>query len=98
MNETFEIAVRTALIGVSATAVMDVWLQALKMAGVPTQNFAMLGRWIGHWPNGQWHHQAIAKASPVNGETWMGWLAHCYRGWLCGTDVIGVRGGVDQIA
>jgi len=76
MNEVFDIAARTALIGVGATAVMDVWLQALRKAGVPTQNFAMLGRWIGHWPNGQWHHKAIAKASPVKGERWMGWLAH----------------------
>jgi hypothetical protein len=76
MKEVFDMAARTALIGVGATAVLDVWLLALKKAGVPTQNFAMLGRWIGHWQNRQWHHQAIAKASPVQGETWMGWLAH----------------------
>lgn len=76
MNEALDVAVRTVLIGVGATAVMDVWLQALKKAGVPVQNFAMLGRWIGHWADGQWHHAAIAKAAPVKGEVWMGWLAH----------------------
>lgn len=76
MREALETAVQAILIGAGATAVMDAWLQILKAAGVPAQNFAMLGRWIGHWPDGQWRHAAIAKASPVKGETWMGWLAH----------------------
>ncbi len=27
-------------------------------------------------PDGQWTHEGIAKAAPVNGELWMGWFAH----------------------
>ena len=96
MTITFETLVQTVSIGIGATVVMDVWLLMLKKAGVPIQNFAMLGRWIGHWPDGQWQHSAIAKASPVKGEVWMGWLTHyaigvgfagllilvCGEGWI----------------
>lgn len=62
--------------GVGATALMDVWLQGLRKAGIPTQNFAMLGRWIGHISEGQWFHVAVAKAAPVKGEALIGWTAH----------------------
>ena len=35
-----------ALIGIGATAVMDVWLMLLKRMGVQTLDFAFIGRWI----------------------------------------------------
>ena len=76
MSESWETMAQIAAIGAGATIVMDVWLQVLKRVGIPIQNFAMLGRWIGHWADGQWHHTAIAKAPPVKGEAWMGWAAH----------------------
>ena len=76
MSEALETMVRIVVIGIGATAVMDVWLQLLIRAGIPTQNFAMLGRWIGHWAGRQWYHAAITKARPVRGELWMGWAAH----------------------
>ena len=37
-----------ALLGIGATAVMDAWLLLLKRLGVPTLNFAFIGRWVGH--------------------------------------------------
>jgi hypothetical protein len=43
---------------------------------VPTLDFALLGRWVGHLAQGQWAHHAIAKAPPVRGELAVGWLAH----------------------
>lgn len=76
MNQSLAMFGYTAMIGIGATAVFDIWLQALKRAGVPVQNFAMLGRWIGHWKDGQWHHAAISKAPRVEGEAWLGWTAH----------------------
>src|SRR5690349_24662136 len=56
----------------------------------------MLGRWIGHWRDGQWRHASIVKADPVKGEVWMGWLAHYVIGvgfagvlvLVCGNDWI----------
>jgi hypothetical protein len=76
MNPTLEFVVRTLLIGVGATLVMDLWALLLKQVGVPSLNFAFLGRWIGHLPRGKWIHDGIAKAEPVRGELLMGWSAH----------------------
>ena len=64
------------LIGVGATAVMDAWLVLLQRLGVPTLNFAFIGRWVGHLVRGQVAHAAIAKAAPVRGELAWGWLTH----------------------
>jgi len=69
-----------AAIGVGATAVMDLWLLLLKVCGIPTLNFTLLGRWVGHMPQGRWAHDGIAKAAPVRGETAMGWLVHYLTG------------------
>jgi len=76
MNDVMEVAIRVALIGVGATAVMDVWLIALKKVGVPTLNFTFLGRWVGHVCRGTWFHESMAKALPIRGEYLFGWLAH----------------------
>ncbi|MDR6152473.1 hypothetical protein QF021_000562 [Acidovorax delafieldii] len=65
-----------ALLGIGATAVMDAWLLLLKKLGVPTLNFAFIGRWVGHLLRGQVAHAAIAKAAPVRGELAWGWLTH----------------------
>ena len=71
---------RAVAIGIGATAVMDLWLMLLKALGLPTLNFALLGRWVGHMPRGRWAHQAIAQAAPVRGETALGWAAHYATG------------------
>jgi hypothetical protein len=55
---------------------MDAWLLLLQRYGVPTQSFALIGRWIGHLRRGQWRHDSIAKAVPICGELWIGWCAH----------------------
>lgn len=76
MSHSSEYALRALLIGVGATIVMDLWALLLKQLGIPSLNFAFLGRWIGHFPEGQWAHKDIAKAAPVKGELWTGWFAH----------------------
>lgn len=77
MNETLEWTVRAILIGVGATLVMDLWSLVLARAfGMHAHNFAMLGRWIGHFPRGRFRHQSIAAAPPVRGEAAIGWIAH----------------------
>jgi len=55
---------------------MDVWAALLRRFGVPSLNFAFLGRWIGHLPRGRWLHDSIAKADPIPGERLIGWCAH----------------------
>ena len=79
-----------ALVGIGATAVMDLWLALLARLGVPTLNFAFIGRWAGHALRGRWKHDAIAKSPPVAGEMALGWLVH----YAVGVFFAGVMAGV----
>jgi hypothetical protein len=71
-----EVLARAALIGVGATLTMDLWALLLKRFGIPSLNFAMLGRRLAHLPEGNWIHERIADAAPVKGERLLGWSAH----------------------
>lgn len=76
MSEKVEFALRTVLIGVGATLLMDGWALLLRRFGIPSLNFAFLGRWLGNLPRGKLMHESIAKAAPVRGELLIGWCAH----------------------
>ena len=76
MSERLEFVLRTILIGIGATLVMDGWAFLLRQLGIPSLNFAVLGRWIGRLRQGQWMHASIARATPVRGELLIGWCAH----------------------
>lgn len=69
-----------AFIGTGATVIMDVWLMFLKLVGVPTGSFALIGRWVGHFARGKFAHAAIAKSKPIRGELALGWLTHYATG------------------
>lgn len=87
MTPLIETIPRVVLIGIGATAAMDMWLLSLKRLGVPTLDFALVGRWIGHLlRHGRWSHPAIAKAPPMRGERALGWLTH----YLVGVAFAGV--------
>ena len=64
------------LVGIGATALMDIWLLLLSRLGVPTTGFAMVGRWVGHFARGEFAHAAISKAAPIPFERGLGWLTH----------------------
>lgn len=64
------------VIGMAATALMDLWLLALRRAGVPTMDLALLGRWVGHLARGRFAHAAIRHSAPVRHEAGLGWLVH----------------------
>lgn len=80
------------LIGLGATAIMDLWLLLLKKAGIPGLNFAFLGRWVGHIFRGMWFHESMAKAQPIQGELALGWCCHYVIGILFAFLLIGVTG------
>lgn len=80
------------LIGIGATAVMDAWLLLLRRLGIPTLNFAFIGRWVGHLLRGRFFHAAIAKATPIRGELAWGWLTHYAVGVAFATVLIGIQG------
>ena len=83
---------RIVLIGIGATAVMDLWLAVLKHLGVPTLNFALLGRWVGHVLRGQFTHASIARAAPVRGELAWGWIVHYAVGIVFAAVLLVVQG------
>jgi hypothetical protein len=64
------------LIGVAATAIMDVWLLVLSRLGLATTDWRLVGRWVGQMPKGRFAHASIAHAPPVRGEHALGWLTH----------------------
>ena len=76
LTDTIELAWRAILIGGGATLVMDLWAVLLRRLGIPSLNFSLLGRWLGHLPSGRWSHPSIAQATPVRGELLLGWCVH----------------------
>jgi hypothetical protein len=76
VNNSIEFVARSILIGAGATVVMDAWAALLRRFGVPSLDFALLGRWVGHIPEGRFVHEKIAKSAPVRGESVIGWGAH----------------------
>ncbi|WEL54084.1 DUF2938 domain-containing protein [Pseudomonas kermanshahensis] len=80
------------LIGVGATVIMDLWGVLLRRLGIPTLNFAMVGRWAGHVMKGRVRHDAIAKAEPVANELVLGWVIHYVIGVLFAVMLVGMVG------
>lgn len=76
------LSIQILTIGLGATALMDLWLVMIKRLGLPTQSFALVGRWLGHVIKGNWHNPSIAKSPPVRGELELGWIAHYTLGVL----------------
>jgi hypothetical protein len=72
-----ELVVRGTLLGVGGAVLMDAWALLLRRGfGIRGLDYALLGRWVGHLPRGQFSHASIAAASPVRGERALGWIAH----------------------
>ena len=79
--------------GVGATLLLDLWLALLKRAGVPSLDFALLGRWSGHLLlHGRVAHAAIRLAPPVRGERALGWLTHYVIGIAFAAVLVGACG------
>ncbi len=69
------------LVGTAATLVMDGWTLILKHAlGIPSLDYALVGRWIGHMSRGRFAHAHIGKAEPVRYEASLGWAIHYATG------------------
>jgi hypothetical protein len=95
MSRELEIIVRAILIGAGATAILDLWAVFLKRCfAVPSANWGMVGRWLGHIPRGRFAHPSIGQAAPIRGERVLGWSAHYVIGivftsvllWVWGLD------------
>ena len=77
MSDGAEFIARGVLFGVGASALMDAWaLFARRAFDIQGLDYALLGRWIGHFPRGRFFHERIASAGPIRGERPLGWVAH----------------------
>jgi hypothetical protein len=69
--------IAAAAIGIGATLLMDLWNLFLKRAfGIPSLNYCLLGRWVGHMAGGTLRHASIAAAEPKRHECTIGWISH----------------------
>jgi len=83
----------TLLIGIGATAMMDLWaITRKRLLGIPPPNYGLVGRWLAHMPRGRFRHDSIAVASPVHGERLIGWTAHYLIGIAFAAILLGVWG------
>jgi hypothetical protein len=68
-------------IGLGATLVMDLWNLLLKRAfSIPSLDYCVLGRWLGHMPGGTFRHASITAAPQKPFECTVGWIAHYTTG------------------
>jgi hypothetical protein len=64
-------------IGVGATLAMDLWNLFLRRAfGIPSLNYCLLGRWVGHLSAGTLRHASIGAAARKPFECMLGRVAH----------------------
>jgi hypothetical protein len=76
-----EMIVQASILGIGATLVMDLWaLARRRFFGVPSLDYALVGRWLGHMRHGRFRHAAIGKLAPVRGERLLGWAFHYLTG------------------
>ena len=87
-----EVVAQVVLLGAGATLVMDMWMVLMKALGVPTLNFAFVGRWVGHACQGRFTHSSIGHALPVRGEVALGWIAHYVTGVVFALVLVWVEG------
>ena len=81
------------VIGMGATAVMDLWgLARKRLFGLPAPDYGMVGRWIGHMPRGRFVHESIAVSRPVRGEQLIGWAAHYLIGIAYAALLVAIAG------
>ncbi len=84
---------RSVVLGVAATALLDVWALFLQRTfGIAPPNWAMVGRWVGHLPQGTFVHEDIGRAAPVPNELAIGWVFHCAVGIAFAAALLAVWG------
>lgn len=80
-------------VGVGATAVMDLWsLLQKRLFSMPSLNWCMVGRWIGHMPRGHFVNDNISLKPQIPKECTIGWLTHYVTGIAFGIGLFLLQG------
>jgi hypothetical protein len=93
MREAAEFLLHALLIGLGATAIMDLWAAARKsLLGAPSPDYGLVGRWLGYLPRGRFCHNPITASPPVKGERLIGWTAHYLIGIVFAAALLAIYG------
>lgn len=93
MQETLTLAGQAVLLGTGATLVMDLWaLLQKQLFTIPSLDYRLVGRWLGHMRHGTFSHCTILHAAPVRGEVAVGWVAHYLTGIIFSALLIALVG------
>jgi hypothetical protein len=94
MPDGLDLVARGIAMGIAGSALMDLWSAVLRRRfGIPTLDYRLLGRWIGHVRKGRFVHDRIASSEPVAGEGPIGWLAHYAIGVTFALLLLAIWGG-----
>ncbi len=77
MSDVIELLARGIAIGIGGAALMDAWALVARIAfNVRGLDYALLGRWIGHFARRRFVHDRIAAADAIPSERPLGWAVH----------------------
>jgi hypothetical protein len=81
------------LIGILATAVVDLWaIIRERLFGTPLPNYGLVGRWFAYLARGRFRHDSIAAAPAVSHERLVGWTAHYLIGIAFAVILVAIEG------
>jgi hypothetical protein len=70
------VILQIVFMGVGATLLVDAWSLVLRLFKVTSLDYRYVGRWVAHFPRGQFVHDNILSTKPVRGELVIGWASH----------------------
>ena len=97
MNDALVLAAHAIVIGIGATALMDLFaMLRQRLFGISSTDYALVGRWIAHMAKGRFRHDSIAAAAPARGERAIGWATHYLTG-ISFASVLLATSGIDWV-
>jgi hypothetical protein len=92
-DDMLEFTYLAILLGIGATALLDLWTRLLKIAfGLPTPPWHLVGRWFAGMPRQFVHRNGISQSPPVANELAIGWLMHYAVGILFAATLLMIWG------
>jgi len=92
MNTIIDVLIDAVLLGFTATIIFDVWILLQKSFGLPTLNFAYLGRWVANFKDKKFKHTAIKSVPKVKFERLIGIVAHYLIGAFIAALLLAMNG------